>query len=99
MPRLRKCAFAIAALTLLAASVSHARPFTPSMTCGEAANTVSVNGAIVMDTGPHTYDRFVVSRAYCTPHERTKAAFAYTLNNPACQVGYTCEHLEGRSKH
>lgn len=96
--KIRKLTFALAATAVFAASVAQARPYTPIMTCGEAANTVSVNGAIVMDTGPHTYDRFVISRAYCTPHEYTKAAYAYTANNPQCAVGYTCEHLEGRHK-
>ena len=98
MINIRKSSLMLAAAALCVATVAQARPYTPDMTCGEAANTVSVNGAIVMDTGPNTYDRFVVSRAYCTPHEIVKIAYANTVNNSHCQVGYTCESQESRGK-
>jgi len=86
-----KTALALAAAVMLVSTAVQARPYTPEMMCGEAANTVSLNGAIVMDTGPNTFDRFVISAAYCTPQEYTRAAFVRTLNDPQCFVGYTCE--------
>ena len=93
-----KCMLASVAI-ICAATTAHARPFSPAMECGSAANLVSRVGAIVMDTGPHTYDRFVISGAYCTPHEYTKAAFVPTANHPQCFVGYTCEQKFGKHRN
>ena len=96
MTKFRKTAFAIIAAAMVVSTAAQARPFTPSMACGSAANTVSLNGSIVMDTGPHTYDRFVISGSYCTPQEYTKPAFVPTATDPQCFVGYTCEQKSGR---
>lgn len=96
--KMKKLTFAIVAATVLASSVAQARPFTPAMACGTAANLISLNGAMVMSTGGHTYDRFVVSAAYCTPHEYTKSAFVPTANDPQCFVGYTCEQKFGNRR-
>jgi hypothetical protein len=88
----------IAASAVLAVTAAQARPFTPAMECGDAANIVSRSGAIVMDTSQHTYDRFVVSGAYCTPHEYTKPAYVETENVRQCFVGYTCEQKSGKNQ-
>lgn len=98
MSTFRKVTFALAAVSVFAATAAQARPFTPRMACGSAANTVSLNGAIVMDTSPNTYDRFVISGAYCTPHEYTKPAYVPTANDAACFVGYTCEQKTRRNR-
>lgn len=98
MNMIRKSVFAIAAAAVLVSTAAQARPFTPSMACGTAANTVSINGSIVMDTGPHTYDRFVISGAYCTPQEYTKPAYVPTANDAQCFIGYTCEQKSGRNR-
>jgi hypothetical protein len=96
MVNFAKTRIAIVAALVCAASVAHARPYTPEMACGRVANIVSLNGAMVMDTGPNTYDRYVVSKAYCTPQERLKAAFVPTANDDQCFIGYTCEQRYGK---
>lgn len=98
---MKKSAIVLAALVTAGfamATAAQARPFTPSMACGTAANMVSLNGAIVMDTGPHTYDRFVISQRFCAKNEYTKAAFVPTANDPQCYVGYTCEPRFGHKR-
>ena len=85
-------------LAILAAlacpSVCHARPSTTTMSCGQAAATVAKAGAIVLTTGPNTYERFVASNAECLPGEITEAAQAPTTDSPSCTVGYVCKQRE-----
>ncbi|MGE3646084.1 MAG: hypothetical protein AB7F96_19745 [Beijerinckiaceae bacterium] len=97
MTKFRTLTFALIAAAM-ASSAAQARPFTPAMSCGSAANTVSLNGAIVMSTGRHTYDRFVISKAYCTPQETLKPAYVETANDDQCFVGYTCEQIYGKGR-
>ena len=91
-------------LVLLAAfavpSLADARPSTTTMSCGQAAATVAKAGAIVLTTGPNTYERFVASNAQCLPGEITEAAQAPTTDSEDCTVGYVCkqrEHYEDSS--
>ena len=67
------------------------RPSTLAMSCAGAHDFVMRSGAVVLNTGGHTFDRFVRHRGYCTPHEITRPAFVPTGDNPQCFVGYTCE--------
>lgn len=86
---------------LVGASLAEARPSTTTMSCGQAAATVAKAGAIVLTTGPNTYERFVASNAQCLPGEITEAAQAPTTDSPSCTIGYVCkqrEHFEDSSK-
>ncbi len=94
----RVCGFAISALLAMVvtgASLSDAnaqrRPSTLNMTCAQAQALVRSSGAIVLSTGGHTYDRFVVSRQFCTPEEELVATWAPTRDMQQCMVGYRCE--------
>ncbi len=80
---------AVLALTVTAA-VAQPRPSTLRMTCGQARATVASLGAVVLSTGPTTYDRYVASRAFCMFNERTEAAWAPTRDTPQCVIGYRC---------
>jgi len=91
MPRL---SLLILAATLASASLAEARPSTATMSCGQAAATVARAGAIVLTTGPNTYERFVASNAQCLPGEFTEAAQAPTADSPSCTVGYVCRQRE-----
>lgn len=84
-----------AAFTALArAAYAQSRPYSPRMTCQSAARMVAARGAVVMSTGPNTYDRYVRSQPYCTPSETTRPAWVRTADNPQCFIGYTCEDVE-----
>jgi len=75
------------------ASSAHAqrRPFSPAMSCGAVAHLVQANGAVVIRTSPTTYDRYVVHRGFCSPHETIRPAWVVTRDSNACNIGYTCE--------
>ena len=89
---MRHLLFAAASLFVLAGtSVSEARPSTLGMTCGQAASLVASNGAVVLSTGTHTYDRFVSSPGYCMLGEYAAAGYAPTADSPRCVIGYVCK--------
>lgn len=48
-----------AATLLCAASAAHARPDSRAMTCAETQALIKSDHAVVLTTGPDTYDRFV----------------------------------------
>jgi hypothetical protein len=62
------------------------------MTCAQAAAAVAAQGAIVMSTGQHTYDRFVSSAGYCALGEYADLGWAPTLDSPRCTIGYVCRY-------
>ncbi len=84
----------LSALSLIVLGTSGAssqnRPDVRQMTCGVAQDIVRKSGAIVLTTGPHTFDRYVVHRGYCSPGEMTVAAFEQTVNGSACFIGSRC---------
>jgi len=79
------------AVMFTATSIAAARPNTTTMTCAQAAATVSGAGAITLSTGQHTYERFVASISHCLPRQATEAGIAKTRDNPRCQVGLICK--------
>lgn len=81
-----------AALMVLVATAAGAqpRPYTPAISCGQVRALVASRGAIVLGTGPYTYDRYVAHAGFC-PHDQTpEAAFERTADNPQCYVGSRC---------
>ena len=67
-----------------------ARPQITQMSCDGARGLVARSGAILLGTGGHTFDRYVVHRGFSTPLERVEPAYVPTRNG-SCLVGYTCE--------
>jgi len=87
-----KTAHLIACLAgILAVVPAHARPDTRTMTCTQAQTFVKQNKAIVMSTGPNTYERIVVGQGYCGPSQVTKLMIAPTVDQKKCRVGNYCE--------
>jgi hypothetical protein len=77
-------------LLLAPVTAEAARPSTLGMTCHQAQRMVASRGAVVMSTGRHTYDRFVVSGSYCEVAEWAISATAPTKDARYCRLGYTC---------
>ena len=77
-------------LILAPVAADAARLSTRGMTCQEAQSVVASRGAVVMSTGKHTYDRFVVSGGYCEVAEWAVWATAPTKDTRQCPLGYTC---------
>jgi hypothetical protein len=86
---MRKLLVAILLLSTTAAAVAQRL----SMNCRQAQAVVARAGGIVLSTGAHTYDRFVVSDRYCLPGEYIYPATAPTRDTRQCPVGYTCSSI------
>jgi CHASE1-domain containing sensor protein len=89
----------VVALILVAATVSSARaqeglPNSTAMTCGQARSFIKARHAVVMATGPITYDRFVSEDILCRPDASAAPAFEPTLDNRQCMIGYYCKEIE-----
>ena len=73
------------------------RPFTPQMSCQSASSLVAANGALVLNTGPNTYDRYVRDASACFAGQVTRPAWVPAADQAQCFVGYTCIERERRS--
>lgn len=90
--------YAAQALLLMLAPLpasAQSRPDTQRMVCQQAVNTVARAGAIVMTTGPGTYERIVANERFCLIGESPERAFAQTRDTPRCFVGYYCGQARG----
>jgi hypothetical protein len=89
--RARGSTLLAAGLAVLAAGgPAFARPDTRAMSCVEAQALVGQNGAVVLTTGAHTYNRFVVNGLYCSYSEVPRLTYVPTRDERQCPVGYTC---------
>lgn len=74
----------------LSATAAMARPDTRTMSCDEVRSLINRNGAIVLTTGQHTYDRFVAARPFCDyPNVPTRMSVP-TNDTNRCVV-YNCQ--------
>jgi hypothetical protein len=81
------------ALTLAAVTTATAQvgPPTSQRTCGANRQLVLRDGAVVLDTSPQTYARFVKSGAECLVGQFPEPAWVPSSNNPQCFIGYRCK--------
>jgi hypothetical protein len=90
-----KVALLSAVLALVASSVAaQPRPSTQAMTCNQTRGLIASRGAIVLNTSPTTYDRFVASQAFCLVNETIEPVWAPTRDTPQCPIGYRCREAE-----
>ena len=61
------------------------------MSCGQARALVASQGAVVMSTGTHTYDRFVATPGFCMLGEYAYAGNAPTEDVRRCRIGFVCK--------
>ena len=88
---LRRVPALVTALLLLGtAAYAQGRPSIQTMTCSAAAAFVASGGAVVLGTGPYTYDRFVRDGSYCERRGLTQPAWERTIDQPQCFIGYRC---------
>ncbi|MDB5533040.1 MAG: hypothetical protein JWO28_1355 [Hyphomicrobiales bacterium] len=87
---MRKLAVTALILTTLSAP-AQARLNTMSMTCDQAKNVVVQQGAVILGNASRRFDRYVATRAYCTPQEIIMPDWIATRDNPKCFVGYRCK--------
>ena len=78
-------------LASLGGASAQERPSTTDMTCDQAKTLIQARSAVVLSTGPRTFDRFFPSRLFCSVlNEDPVARSAPTSDNPDCKIGYTC---------
>jgi hypothetical protein len=92
---LTAAALAAAMLVVIVEAAQAQQANTTRMSCAAARQLVTRQGAIVLRTSATTYDRYVVSRAYCMNTEITEAAFVPTADERRCFVGYRCREPQG----
>jgi hypothetical protein len=89
--RFTVASLAAATVVLLATGApAQPRPSTLAMSCGQARALVASRGAIVLGTGPHTYDRYVAHTGFCPHDQTTEPAYEATRDNPLCYIGSRC---------
>jgi hypothetical protein len=66
------------------------RPLTTAMPCAAISALVAARGAIVLGTGPYTYDRYVSNAGACGIGQTTEPAFERSADSAQCFVGYRC---------
>ena len=83
---------AISAFALTAtAAAAQVGPPTSQRTCSANRQLVLKDGAVVLDTSPSTYARFVRSSAECLVDQFPEPAWVPSSNNPQCFIGYRCK--------
>ncbi|HEY5798403.1 MAG TPA: hypothetical protein VIU82_25655 [Bosea sp. (in: a-proteobacteria)] len=84
---------ALSLMLVLAAgnALAQGRPSTLNRTCAANRQSVLANGAIVLGTGGHTYDRFVRDAGFCAHGEFLEPAWVPSRDTPQCFVGYRCK--------
>jgi hypothetical protein len=93
--------FGLASLALLATlggAVAQERPYAPRLACQQVAALVAQHGAIVISTGPITYERVVKDESFCPVEETTAPFWTPSADNQQCFAGYRCrdKFSEGR---
>jgi hypothetical protein len=81
---------AAAFVALSAEAFAQSRPLTTRMSCSQARGLVAAQGAIVLNTGPLTYDRYVRASGACALGEVIEPAWVPTADSAQCAIGYRC---------
>ena len=80
-----------AAILVAAATAAEARTDVRTMSCSAAKDLVYSAGAVVLTTGPNSYDRYVSGQNYCAYPLVAKPAWVPTADNAQCPVGFLCK--------
>lgn len=75
-------------------AMAQSGPTTLTMTCAQARAIVASQGAVVLHTGPTTYDRFVRDASFCALQEMIRPSFARTADVAQCPIGGVCRSIE-----
>lgn len=87
---MKRAAWTLAMIVAAGGAGAQQRPSTPDLSCAQARQIVSSQGAAVLGTGGNTYDRFVRDQSACQIDEYTDPALVPSRDVPQCFVGYIC---------
>jgi hypothetical protein len=82
---------ALALISIATAATAQVGPPTSQRTCSANRQLVLREGAVVLDTGPSTFARFVKNGSECTVDQFPEPAWVPSSNNPQCFIGYRCK--------
>jgi hypothetical protein len=68
------------------AVVAQTNGTTLSMTCAQARGIVASQGAVVLRTGPMTYDRYVRDGTFCQIQEFARPVWVRTADTPSARL-------------
>ena len=88
---MRHLMLAASILVLAATQASAQRTDTRQHTCQQIYATVQHYGSVVLTTGPNRYDRYVGFQNYCQGSQVAHKAYAPTIDNPRCYIGFQCK--------
>ena len=60
------------------------------MSCAQARALIQWQGAIVLSTGPYTYDRFVRDQGFCPLADVAEQTWEPTADVQLCPIGFRC---------
>lgn len=84
---LHRPAMTVALLAALASpAAAQGRPDARAMSCGEVRAMIWAQGAVVLTTGPHTYDRYVAGTRFCALPEVALPQTIRTRDGERCVV-------------
>lgn len=67
---------------------------TLNMTCDQARQIVASQGAVVLHTGPTTYDRYVRDSSFCNRPFTARPAWVRTADVAQCPIGSVCRSVD-----
>lgn len=79
----------VGSLSMVAGAGAQGRPDSRAMSCARVQDLIANNGAVVLTTGQLTYDRYVVSRQFCSHPYVPVVDFIQTRDTDQCPV-YRC---------
>ena len=81
---------AVAAVAVATSVSAQPRPNTTTVACSAIASLVKARGAVVLTTGPNSYDRFVADGSFCDRGQGVEPAFERAADTAQCFIGYRC---------
>jgi hypothetical protein len=90
MEHMKLVSAAIILMSMGSGALAQGRPLTLQISCNGARQLVSSQGAVVLNTGPTTYDRYVAAGSQCVLGETLNPAWVPTADTPQCPIGYRC---------
>lgn len=86
---------AVFASIVATSAVGQERLYAPAASCAKINAAVQSEGAIVISTSRHTYDRYVSNGSFCYYNQITKAEWVQSSDKEECFIGYTCKERDG----
>lgn len=82
--------FSTVLIGIASSALGQPRPSTQSMPCAQGRALVNAQGAVVLNTGPVTYERFVRGANFCLYGERPEPVWVPAADTPQCPIGLRC---------